>query len=189
MINLVLIFSLIILAFSIISCKEEDFPDENQSLDPPEFPSGNAESFTNGALWGYDVYVSQRPDFPGKFVLGFNYINENGYKRGTLSIKNITKKIGEFYPEQWTYVQGAVDTVLSFSFYTSLGDGDVAGDQYILLEDSSMVFTLDKIDPSGEIWGTFSGTLLKKIGEMEYDPASPDTLVFTDGKYHAKLDL
>ncbi|MFQ5447275.1 MAG: hypothetical protein ACE5FF_10095 [Saprospiraceae bacterium] len=171
------------------ACKKNQVPtDDGELINPIVTPSGEAHSLINGTPWEYLAYISKRQDFPDKFVFDLNRYNDNGLKRGEMSFKNVTLKTGTFYPVQWVYVHGSVDTIFSCSFITLLGEGDPGGDQYVLLKDSAMVFTLDKIETNGEIWGTFSGTLVKKIGEMEYDPASPDTLVFTEGEYHAKLE-
>ncbi|HFA49620.1 MAG TPA: hypothetical protein ENJ95_11460 [Bacteroidetes bacterium] len=117
-----------------------------------------------------------------------SHFNENGLHRGEFHFRNFLKIIGTYYPDQYVYAFGtSADSLFTCSFITALGDGDIIGDPYVLLKDSAMVFTVDKISPDGEIEGTFSGTLIKEIVNMEHDPASPDTLVFTEGTYVVKL--
>jgi len=184
-----LIFYPCILILAISSCKKEETFSDTNPIDPVETEWGEGKVFRNGKLWTFGCIASASPVYPGKFSLVLNHRNENGYLRGQFHFRYFSKQIGTYFPKQYVYeFDSASDSLFTSDFFTTLSDGDVLGDQYVLLKDSAMVFTLDTIVSNGEIWGTFGGTLVKKIGEMEYDPASPDTLVFTEGEYHAKLE-
>ncbi|HFA49621.1 MAG TPA: hypothetical protein ENJ95_11465 [Bacteroidetes bacterium] len=181
------LFFIAIIGMALFSCKKEDTPPEIDSAGPIDIPSGEAQSFKNGEFWTYTGFTTTFQQYPDKFFLVLNHYNQSGYLRGQFAFRNIPTIKGIYFPVQDIYEFGSVDTLLTCSFFSTLGDGDIIGDPYVLLKDSAMVFTVDKISPDGEIEGTFSGTLIKEIVNMENDPASPDTLVFTEGTYVVKL--
>jgi hypothetical protein len=180
----------ILLMALLAACKKDEpaVPDFNP-YDTLGEPHGQAQSLYNGTFWEYDMYIAEMYGFSEKYTLGLHHYNEYGYLRGQLSIKNVTLDIGTYYLQELVLDSFSTDTTrLLCDFYTIQSDGDVIGDRYVPLNDSSMVFTIDQIDPPGQISGRFWGTLVKWVFEMEHDPASPDTLVISEGVYEVKLE-
>ncbi|MDX1910885.1 MAG: hypothetical protein SFV22_05335 [Saprospiraceae bacterium] len=71
--------------------------------------------------------------------------------------------------------------------YHSLEDDGTAGDSYDLLEgivENHLKITRKKGD---EYWGEFQAAFVKTTAFGEQDPTAPDTVVFTEGRFHVKL--
>ncbi len=179
-------FTSLVLIAILFGCKKDEpiTPD----ITPNNLPEGHAHSLYNGILWEYDAYSWEHLNFPGRFNLTFNHYNEYGERSGSLSMNNITFNTGNYFLTEWIYANGNIDTTKQFCDFFTLFDGDALGDRYIPLNDSAMVLTVDAIELPNQISGRFWGTMVKQIGEMEYDPASPDTLVFSEGTYEVKLE-
>ncbi|MDO8366574.1 MAG: hypothetical protein Q7T20_07260 [Saprospiraceae bacterium] len=175
------ILSLLVFA----SCKEKT---EDEPYDWGQW--GEASAIKNGADWTAICGTKMSDVYPGKFVITFNNFNIFNYLRGQFSFRYVPLLEGVYYPLDYPTEYNALpDSAMTVDFGTLLDDGDVAGDRYIMLYDSAVVFYIDKIDPqTQELWGKFSASLVKYIENgYEHDPGSPDTLIFENGVYHAKI--
>ncbi len=180
--SIILKVSLLLLIGAFISCqKDKDTP----IVDP--LSTGWATVNKNQENWEIRVTAAKRNTVPPLLLFRFANYSSEGFLRGEMHFNNIPIEIGNYIMKEWQYDTGK-DTIRTCTFNTMLGDGDLGGDDYIPLNDSSMVFTVDEINSDNKISGRFWGTMIKKIGEMEHDPASPDTLVFSEGKYEVKLE-
>ena len=158
--------------------------------DPPDIMEtgewGEANSVKNGADW--QALCATRLNKDGnKFSLGFNQYDSQHYFRNGLNVRNLPYSIGQYSPFQ--YKSTSPDSLLTISFFTHIEDGDVLGDKYILLKDSSFCLRINAVDyQSGVITGTFEGQFRKEITpNPERDPSSPDTLRFENGTFKARV--
>jgi hypothetical protein len=70
--------------------------------------------------------------------------------------------------------------------YTSVSDGDVAGDQYQVLSTEDNYIDIEDYNAvSKEIKGTFQVTFT--LESKGYGHNLPDTLRFTEGRFHTKI--
>lgn len=175
---------LFIIIFSLSSCKKETQKPEE------EIPHGNATALKNGDSWLAVTWSKLSYLDPSTFGLLIENYTVDGYRRGSLHFRRIPYENGTFFFNIYDYVSPqASDTVQTCTFDTLLDDGDVAGDAYQLVRDSAAWLTVRITDAStGDIEGEFSAEFVKWLymGE-EYDPASPDTIIFTNGTYHARV--
>ena len=150
---------------------------------------GEASATKNGLPWTATCGAASAVSYPGKFIFGINRFNANNHLRDQLGFRYVPFQEGIYYPLDYPTVYGALpDSAMTVDFGTILSDGDVAGDRYVMLHDSAVVLYIDKIDPqTKEFWGRFSATMIKYIEHQEWDPNSPDTLKFENGRYHAKI--
>jgi len=179
----------LLLFFFWAACKKEPNPPLEEEDIRKSIFKGSA--LKNGSPWSLvcDIWRGKGPEFFNKFSLALLNCNAAGYKRAAFYFDFVPMKVGIYYPMKEEYNSIVKDTLLTAFFATALSDGDVMGDVYIPIRDSSIVLTIDRLDPTGEVWGTFEGTLIKDVREMEYDIGSPDTLKIEQGKYHAKIKL
>lgn len=150
---------------------------------------GEASATKNGKGWTALCGTKLSDTYPGKFGITFNNFSGSNFLRGQFSFRHVPFREGVYYPLDYPTENSALpDSAMTVDFGTLLDDGDVAGDRYIMLYDSAVVFYIDKIDPqTTELWGRFSGAFVKYIENgYEHDPGSPDTLIFENGVYHAK---
>lgn len=154
----------------------------------PEFEwNGDAFAIRNGMPWNAKCSTVRSSSYPGKFGLLFMLLDGKGLDRNGISFRHLPYKTGKYYPLQLEYDGTQADSVLTCSCTTTI-DGDLVGDVYIILKDSAAVITIDSIDGVGNISGTFSGTFVRMlIFDKPLDTASPDTFVFSDGKYRARV--
>lgn len=151
---------------------------------------GEATAQKNGSDWSALCGSKLSDIYPGKLVLTFNNFNNFNHLRGQFSFRYVPFKEGIYYPVDYPTGPSALPhSAMTIGFSTLRDDGDVAGDRYIMLYDSAVVFYIDKIDPqTQEFWGRFSANLVKYIENgYEFDPNSPDTLIFENGVYYAKI--
>lgn len=150
---------------------------------------GEAQANRNDKLWSGGCITRVSKVYPDKFSLGLIDRDARGLIRGTWHFRYLPYQTGTYYPLQFEYFGVNPDSSLTCSFFTSI-EGDIAGDEYLMLRDSAVVISIDSIDALGFILGTFSGTFVRVIPPdlgFPLDPASPDTFVFEDGKYRARV--
>ncbi len=177
--------SIILLTLLLFSaCKKEPQNPEE------EIPRGDATALKNGDSWSAVTWSKLSYLDPSTFGLLIENYTVEGYRRGSLHFRRIPYENGTFFFNIYDFVSpSASDTVQTCTFDTLLDDGDVAGDTYQLVRDSAAWLTVRIKDTStGDIEGEFSAEFVKWLymGE-EYDPASPDTIIFTNGTYHARV--
>ena len=169
-----------------MACRKEK---NIEPVDPAPTIAGTAQSMYNDVFWEFEIYSTEMIGFPKRYILVFNHLNEYNELRGQFYVNNISLKIGTSFLSELQLADIDNDTTkLHSDFFTLLSDGDVIGDRYVPLSDSSMVFTVDQVKAGNQISGRFWGKMVKKIGETEYDPASPDTITFSEGTYEVKLE-
>jgi hypothetical protein len=177
--------SLLLLFFSY--CKEEPVGNDD-SLIYYSNKWGQGSALLNGVNWPVKCSAFYKEDY-SKETFGVYLGNYNQYEelRAGFNFNKIPLKSGYYYLIDFP-ANAQVVPDLSFSFFTSLYDGDVIGDKYILLRDSSLFITVDEIDLNDEIKGRFGGSIVKVLYDnKELDPNSPDTLEFAQGIYHCKI--
>ncbi len=150
---------------------------------------GEASATKNGLPWTATCGAASAVAYPGKFIFGINQFNAQNYLRNQLGFRHVPFQEGVYYPLDYPKVYGALpDSAMTVNFDTILSHGDVAGDQYVMLHDSAVVLYIDKINPqTKELWGRFSGAFVKYIEHQEWDPSSPDTLLFENGVFYSKI--
>jgi hypothetical protein len=174
------------LIISFTSCKR----DGEEPTDPSttRLPDGIATAKNNAEPWEILAFVTKRNIVPPRVQFRFDHYSEEGYLRGGLGFYNLPIATGSYAMKEKTQASFG-DTLLTCSYNTMLYDGDISGDFYVPLHGSSMMFTIDRINLTGDsLSGRFWGTMVKKIIDMEYDPASPDTVVFSEGMYQVRLE-
>ncbi len=175
----------IFIVFWLQACKEK--PEYLYAIDLETW--GDASATKNGLPWTATCGAITSNMYPGKFVFTLSNLNSTNYLRGQFSFRYVPFKQGVYFPLDYPTEFGTLpDSAMTVGFSTFLDDGDVAGDQYVMLGDSAVVLFIDKIDPqTKEFWGRFSATMIKYIEHQEWDPNSPDTLVFENGVYYSKI--
>lgn len=172
----------------VISCKKDIQLAEGENLE-----WGEAIALQNGVLWQATCATKLSDWYPDKFSILLTHYNSKGFIRGSLQFRHIPIQLGTYYPKDYPIENIYLpDSTLTCFYATSQDDGDVAGDYYIMWNDSSTIIMLEKIDPkTNEIWGSFQGKFKKHVFSdigYELDPSSPDTLIFEAGTFHAKLN-
>jgi len=178
--------SAILIAILLLSaCKKEPQKPEEEVIH-----LGDAAALKNGEVWPAKTSGKYFYTDPSKFSLLIENYNADGYRRGSLHFRGMPFKNGKFFFNIFQYeLPSANDTIQTCTFDSVLADGDVAGDAYQLIQDSAAWLTVRITDAStGDIEGEFSGTFVKWLYlGIEYDPSSPDTIVFTNGTYNARV--
>lgn len=80
--------------------------------------------------------------------------------------------------------------ILFSKYYARLGDGDVAGNRYIINENDSIVdyLQITSIDEQTGIWkGIFEATFIRDE-DKRVNYITPDTIVIKDGYFEVKLE-
>lgn len=154
----------------------------NPYPDLPEEYWGTATAKLNGKEWTADCASFIDKENPGHWSLSFSVFKNNYYFLGGLSFYNVTAQtdssdVTKYIFEEKGGVRG----------YYSLFDADTAlGDYHILNDAEPNYFTVDSYDSvSREIKGRFEVTFLVNHAP---DANAPDTVRFTEGKFHARLD-
>ena len=152
----------------------------------PDFPEGRWGTSTaklNGNEWKATCKSYIDVENPGHWSLGFAVHENNYYFLEGLDFYNVTAQTDS----------SNVTKVISFKEkegvrgYYSLFDVDITlGDYHILNDAKPNYFTVDSYDSvSREIKGRFEVTFLVNRAP---DANAPDTVRFTEGKFHARLD-
>ncbi len=160
------------------SCKK----DKVKYPDFPEGRWGTAEAKRNGEDWAGACYSRFDAENPGFFGVNFGVYNNNYYYLGSLSFSNIPPQVGSYVVTKrvlWEY-EGARG-------YYSIFDIDVPlGDYNIINGAESNYIAIDSYDTvSREIKGRFEVTMLVN---KRPSADAPDTVRFTQGTFHTRLD-
>ncbi len=155
----------------------------NPYPDLPERYWGTATAILNGKEWKADCVSYIDKENPGHWSLSFSVFKNNYYALENLSFYNLTAQADS----------SDVTKVITFKEkegirgYYKLFDADLAlGDYHILNGAKPNYFAVDSYDSvSREIKGRFEVTFLVN---RRPEANAPDTLRFTEGKYHARLD-
>ncbi|MCW5924971.1 MAG: hypothetical protein KIS77_21805 [Saprospiraceae bacterium] len=179
------LFTILIAMMLFSACKKETQKPEEEVI-----YLGDAIAMKNGETWSAKTSGKYFHTDPSKFSLLIENYTVDGYRRGSLFFRGMPFEEGKFFFNILNYQsQAANDSVQTSTFHTMLDDGDVIGDSYQLVRDSAAWLTV-RIKDAGisDIEGEFSAKFVKWLymGE-EYDPASPDTIIFTNGTYHARV--
>jgi hypothetical protein len=184
---------LILLIFSFCGCDfGRYYPPTNPSL-------GTLRAKMNGQEWNetykHAYQVVQCAIVPPSTALPCNddrldllseLYSPEGYLRQKLYFIKIPRLKGRYQIVPSVYLHCNEQDPVYGELYTLNQDGDVVGDVYNTLEGADNYFQIDKIDnQTQEIKGSFQLTLvMEKRGD---ESRLPDTLRFTDGKFHAKI--
>lgn len=174
-ITLVSISTLTLLLLS--SCKKDDPKDK--------YYWGEA-SGTKNYITSWEAKprcVVNKPYNQGVDII-MNVFNDKGFMREELFFYKIPNEVGAY--EITKSSLHAVDSTHGASYGTLIDDG-TSGDSYYLIQGLiENKFTIDK-KVGSEIWGTFQVAFVKDKTSPPEDKTAPDTVIFTNGKFHAKL--
>jgi len=146
---------------------------------------GEATASKNGIAWKGEPRCVIDTRYPQGIDIIIDVYNEKNFHREDLLFFKIKNEIGNYSITPSNLY--AYDSIPGASYGTSIDDGDVAGDSYDLIEGIvENKLTIDK-KKGDEIWGTFQVALIKDKTFPPQDPSAPDTVVFTNGKFHTKL--
>ncbi len=146
---------------------------------------GEVSATKNGLVsWkGQSRCIIDKPYEQGIDIIIY-VLNEKKFKRENLNFFKIENKVG-VYPIIPTDIR-TIDSLHGSSYGTLIDDG-VGGDSYDLIEGIiENRFTIDKKE-GDEIWGTFQVAFVKDKTYLPEDPTAPDTVVFTHGQFHTRL--
>jgi hypothetical protein len=157
----------LLLLFFLPTCKKEPaLPNYNYKEQPAHVDINGQPGIFKGAAF--------KSDKTSRFRLSITQYNQSGGNKGSLSIYSFEGKAGFYY---YGYQPSNENTISYFS-----GDGDILGDSYHLLADSSAWIAIDSIDKK-RIWGRFEAHLVKDSLQNPRDLYAPDTLHLTTGKF------
>jgi len=181
-------FKLLFILLLFNSCKEDSFNDPNRV-----FNYGSFTALKNGEPWSAEIHGASYGEsgYNGKtdiFAILVRTYNNDGYLREGLSIQFIPKKIGK-----GTLIRSCganCDTAYQGGVRTISDDGDVICDKYRVVEnlkDQNFVNIIEFNQETNEFSGTFSATYVIEKGRNCSNPNPPDTIRFTNGKFHSKI--
>ena len=166
-----------LVASLVSSCNKQDDP-----LD--KFYWGEVTALKNGSAWeGRPRCLIDKPYEQGIDFI-FEMFNEQKFHRDNLFFFKIPNNIGN-YQLSITEIRD-IDSLQGATYHTSIDDG-TSGDSYNLLNgivDNQIIIDRKEGD---ELWGTFQAAFVKDTTYMPEDPLSPDTVIFTNGRFHTKL--
>lgn len=161
------------------SCSKEDPLDK--------YYWGEATATKNGMASSWSARprcVVNKPYNQGMDII-MDVFNSQGFKRENLFFYKIPNEVGNYDITKSSL--HTVDSTHGASYGTLIDDGDVAGDSYYLIQGIvENKLTIDK-KKGNEIWGTFQAAFVKDKTYLPQDPTAPDTVIFTNGKFHTKL--
>lgn len=173
--NVIILILIPLLVFSLSCNKEEIELDEYW---------GEASATKNGSDW-MPLPHAGISNINGKLFVSCNTYSGEGYHRELLHLFKIPLIEGNYKIER-TEVRDEDDKI-GAKFFTSVDDGDVTGDIYYISDaDSLNSVSITKIE-GDEVWGAFNLTMYRDTTRAVQHPNVPDTLVFTDGKFHTKI--
>lgn len=169
----------IILAVSFISCKKDD--DANSDS------WGTASALKNGEKWTGEPSAIENyyPSDTG-IIIAISAIKREGFKEDFFSFFKVPISIDKHNLSLTTVL--AMDSLVGAEYNTLLSHGDVFGDIYYLLADDPVEDFIEITEISGdEIKGNFQVSFLRNTTSPPVSPSTPDTIVFTGGKFHTKI--
>ena len=171
---------IILLAFmSLQSCKKD------QSAIPNIY-WGEVTAIKNGEVWTGKIYAQSNEPFDG-FTIRVDVYDKWEFQREALFLAKIP------YKEQRNLIdtiKASVDTTLTGASYATLvDDGDVLGDIFkVYGEKTDNHVTITSYNErTKEVKGEFQVTLIFDKLDSRSDPSAPDTIRFTNGKFHTKI--
>ncbi|MCE7062653.1 hypothetical protein [Dyadobacter sp. CY343] len=166
---------------------------------PERHSIGYFEAILNGKVWSrtylnaYQTVESALVPFSASLPCTDDHLeifselySPEGYLRQKFHLMKIPQKAGKYDIIPSTPYHCDEQDPVYAELYTITQDGDVVGDVYTTLKGSDSYLEIEKYNQvTGETKGTFKLTMVveKRGGE----PALPDTLYFTDGKFHTKF--
>ncbi len=175
------IILLILGLFVVASCKDDDMPTEPDGI---YFGTGAAD--LNGGEWEGDTRTKMAFQSNTHMLLNIDHI-VNKVLKGTLNFKYVPLKAGQY--ELKPSELNKEDTV-SVAYNTRIGDGDVAGNYYILLTNDTVQDWIEIVafdDATMEFNGKFQASFYRDTTLPKFDQSLPDTLVFTNGTFNGKV--
>jgi hypothetical protein len=166
-------------------------------LHPPKKLSiGVVTARMNGQEWTktykntYQVVRGDRktifPCIKSLLTVNFELYSANGFLRQQLYFAKIPEQTGKYVIVPDTRRNCNTRDSVYCDLFTSIDDGCVAGDAYVVLLNQDNYFQVDRYQKeTGEISGKFQITLIRT------NPFSvsnlPDTLRFTEGRFQTKI--
>ncbi len=148
---------------------------------------GEITAMKNGESWQGEIYgvMNNTPPWIG-FIADVH--NERGFLRERLFIFKIPKTAGT-YTLNVTEEKSA-DTLIGAKYNTVEADGDAGGESWDVIEDGAWNNHVKIEQVSGnEIRGSFQVALLKDTFFALSYSTDPDTIVFTEGRFHTKVKI
>ncbi len=150
---------------------------------------GTISAMKNGEFWEGEIYsLSKSYSFEaGQGVdIFINRYNEKGYHREELYFYKVPDKVDKYPLSQTSFLDK--DSLIGADYFTSVDDGDVLGEIYYLILNDSIEDYIEITDVSGkELFGRFQASFAKDTTSLDGDPSAPDTVIFTNGKFHTKV--
>lgn len=176
------IILLILGLFVVASCKDDDMPAEPDGI---YFGTGSAD--LNGNHWEGDTRTKLFQSCNGGTmnITLDEYINE--IQKSEFGVNAVPLSKGHYSLK--AYESEPCDS-LATSFYSRIGDGDVAGNYYILLTNDSIQDWIEIVafdDETLEFNGEFQASFYRDTTLPKFDQSLPDTLVFTNGTFNGKI--
>lgn len=158
-------------------CKKEDTK--------PNPYWGEVTANHNGEPWRADVYAVEGEE---NFTLLIHVLDEIGGREESLGFSYLPSKTGRHKIFKREYDDN--DTLTpQVSYFTLVESGHVLSNVYHLDEEADNYLTIDEIDfqTNGEVKGSFQLTFMVEKPKKESRPNDPDTVVFTQGRFHTRF--
>jgi len=176
------IILLVLVLLGMASCRDDNMPTEPEGI---YFGIGSA--YLNGNLWEGDTRTKlfQSCNNGTMNITIDEYRNE--IQKSEFGINAVPLLQGSYNLKP--YNNKPCDS-LATSFYSRIGDGDVAGNYYILLTNDTIhdwIRIVEFDSESLEFNGEFQASFYRDTTLPKFDLSLPDTLVFTNGKFNGKI--
>ncbi len=152
-----------------------------------KYHPGTASAEMNGEDWKGSVRSG--PNEPVDFGLSieiahFDEVSPH-YKRSFIGLYKIPFEVGKYVVTNST--SRSEDHIPGANYRTIEDGGDAGGDGYDVLteDDIEDYIEITRIE-GNDIYGTFQGSFAKHLRIPEEHHAAPDTVIFTEGVFHAK---
>jgi hypothetical protein len=146
---------------------------------------GEVTANYNNQPWRADVLAIKGGE---NFSIIVEVLDKVGGAEESLSFSFLPSKPGTY--EIFKRKRNSNDTLNPHvSYYTLIGNGHALSNTYHLDEGADNYLTIDEIDfqTNGEVKGSFQLTFIVEKPKSEYRPNDPDTVVFTEGKFHTRF--
>jgi hypothetical protein len=168
----------LIAVFATLACSKKD--------NAPRWHWGTVTAEKNGALWEGEIYAGQNRPYGQGIDIMIDRFNDRGFNRERIYLFKIPQ-MQRRYPLVNTDAR-EIDSLVGAVYHTSLDDGDVAGDSYVLLSGDSTENYVEITEIKGkELYGRFQMSFIKGLSFGEQDPSAPDTVIFKNGIFHTRL--
>ena len=173
--------TLLFLLLFLFSCRPDEEP-----IVTSEFYNGMAVAKINGEEFEFSPRMSPSHGNDSTFNFLLDYFIGDQVLRKEIFFRYIRQTLSV----QPLFVATSTDKEnLQCGFGTSLYDGDVSGNYYLLnpndsIEDFFRFLSFD--EASGEVSGVFQASFVVSENAI-FDPNSPDTIVITDGYFETKI--